>query len=132
MRRKSSRIVLPVSQRGSQGWAVQWRRGNAHRDTYELVYRGQREGGVVVTGEGWKWYRTEFRGLRFFRGFSAETFPTWEEAVTALARRFRRTARGRGAAMPTEWITLVRPRPWTPRPIHPDFATYFAASRESS
>ncbi len=132
------KFVLPETQRASAGWAVQWRRGNENRDTYELVYKGHYEGGVVVTGEGWKWYRHEHRGLRTYNRFSDETFPTWEAAVAAFVRAFRRTTRGRGARIPardsTEWINIARRRPngpWTPRPIHPDFDTFFA-TRESS
>ncbi len=127
MRRRKTRIVLPVTQQGSRGWGVQWRRGNAHRDTYELVYRGQYVGGVVVTGEGWKWYRTEMRGLRFGHRYSGETFPTWQDAVTAFAKRYRRTDRGRGANLPDTWVNLALPRqPWIPRPIHSDFTSYFS------
>lgn len=136
MRRK--KLVLPETQRASAGWALQWRRGNEHRDTYEVTYEAQYEGGLVVTGEGWKWYRNEMRGLRMGSLFSGETFPTWEAAMTAFVRAFRRTRRGRRATIPatdsTEWIN-VSPRrpngPWTPRPIHPDFDTFFA-SREQS
>ncbi len=136
VRRRRTSIVLPTTQLGSQGWGVQWRRGNAYRDTYEVIHRGHLEGGVVVTGEGWKWYAPNRRGHRYAIRYSTETFPTWQEAVTALAKRFRRTDRGRseGAKLPAEWINVTRPRrnPWTPRPIHDDFATYFAQKEEGS
>ncbi len=142
MRRRTPKIVLPVTQRYSNGWGVQWRRGNAHRDTYEVVYRGHYEGGVVVTGEGWKWFRPSRRTWRMRVDFSDTIFATWEEAVTDLARRLRRSKRGRemfdGVQLPAQWSGSVFTRgggvgggrtPWAPRPIHPDFETYFA-SRE--
>ncbi len=135
MRRKVKLGPLPVTQRASRRWAVQWRRGNAYRDTYEVLYRGHFEGGVAVTGEGWKWFRPT-RGWRIHFEYSDKTFATWEEAVADLAGRFRRTRRGReigDVQVPDAWINTVLPRsPWTPRPIHPDFETYFAARQEAS
>jgi hypothetical protein len=111
---------------------VQWRRGNDHRDRYEIVYRQQYVAVAVVTRAGWKWAEpnpkiVSHRALSARYVWSPKAFPTWQEAVAAYARRYRTRQARRGYAepvrLPENWIAMRRDRrvPWVPRPVHDDF-----------
>lgn len=128
---------LPASQWASWGWAVQWRRGNDHRDRYELVYKGQYEALIVVTRAGWKWAETNprlsvLRALNAPMVWSPREFETWQDAVADYASRYRKRARrrcGLEVGLPQEWIAVRRDgrihrTPWVPRPVHDDFTAY--------
>jgi hypothetical protein len=59
-------------------------------------------------------------------------FETWQDAVTAYAKRYRLRAAHRNAELPDQWqrgFTLRgRAKPWTPRPV---FDTFDARDQES-
>jgi hypothetical protein len=131
---RKSTIVLPTSQWASHGWAAQWRRGNESRDRYELTHRGQYVAIIVVTRAGWKWAEPDpkRRGMAKWTkpyAWSPDIYPTWQEAVTAYARRYRRRRTAQfhhDVELPDQWIPVQRDRqsPWTPKPMHDDFRSY--------
>lgn len=127
--RRRAKTVLPTTQWFSNRWAVQWRRGNRFRDLYEVTHAGQLVAAVVVTRAGWKWSAPNPRSRAMLPAWvwSDETFESWQDAVTAFARSFRRRGIGRGADLPGPWHSYIqkgRTSPWTPRPVHDDFTAY--------
>ncbi|MEU7802768.1 hypothetical protein AB0B10_26250 [Micromonospora arborensis] len=123
MRRSRTRIELPVGQWYSNGWAVEKRKGV--RDGYEVTYSGEFVAAVIVTRAGWKWTARNPRSLSYRRPWvwSEQIYPTWQEAVAAYAAAYRRRVVGRGSTPPGEWraSSLLRGRPWSPRPVHDNF-----------
>jgi hypothetical protein len=124
MRKTSARIKLPVTQWWSgNGWCVQKRTGVA--DRYEVTHDGQFIAAVAVTRAGWKWTARNHLSRSYLRPWmwSEEIYPTWQEAVAAYARVYRRLAYGRGAKVPETWApsSLLKSRPWIPRPVHDSF-----------
>lgn len=124
----------PTSQWWSRGWAVQWRRGNDHRDRYELVYQQQHLAWIYVTRAGWKWAEpnprlASYRALAAPPVWSSDVYPTWQDAVTAYARHYRKRCQrriGQIPAVPQTWLPMRREgrqvlTPWTPRPVHDTF-----------
>jgi hypothetical protein len=134
---RRAKIVLPERQWASWGWAVEWRRGNDHRDRYELTYKHQYEALIVVTRAGWKWaeYNPRLSVLRQLRNplvWSPVVFETWQGAVADYAVRYRKRWRRRSGievTLPQDWLAVRRDgrihrTPWVPRPVHDDFTLY--------
>ncbi len=111
----------------SNGWAVLKRKGV--RDGYEVTYKGEIIAAVAVTRAGWKWTAPNPRSRSYRRWsrqrwvWSEDIYPTWQDAVAAYAKRYRRLAVGRGADVPDQWgrSYRIQGRPWEPRPVRDTF-----------
>ncbi len=101
-----AKVNAPVVQQRSNGWAVAKRPGTP--DALAVLYQGQYVGWVTPTAGGWLWETANFKARQ-----SAAAYPTWEQAVSQLARTA--WARGiAGDAKPGDWRAVVR-KPWLPK-----------------
>ncbi len=100
------RAILPIDQQRSGAWTVAKRPGIT--DAMGVLFQGQYVGWVIITAGGWHWQTNDLRSRT-----STAAYPTWERAVSQLARTA--WARGiAGDARPGEWRAVVR-KPWLPK-----------------